>query len=70
MEVIYVASNVLSRQTVNTEVNKWNQVIREAETLLQKAENRAARLRGAIKTFSELRDLDHPFSGPDSALQI
>jgi hypothetical protein len=36
--------------------------------LLQKAENRAARLKGAIKTFSELRDAGQPFEEQETEL--
>lgn len=59
-----------SRQNVTDDVKKWDGVISEAQLLLQRAENRAARLKGAIKTFSELRDLGHKFDGPQSATQI
>jgi len=38
--------------------------------LLQRVENRAARLKGAIKTFTELRDLGQPFRAPKSAAEI
>ncbi len=59
-----------SRQKVNDNVKKWEQAIQDAQTLLQKAENRAARLKGAIATFIELRDLGHEFDGPTSAGEI
>jgi hypothetical protein len=59
-----------SRQNVNCDVRKWDRAIRDAEALLQKVENRAARLKGAIKTFSELRDHGQAFNGPQSALKI
>jgi hypothetical protein len=49
---------------VKTEFRKWNQAITEAQKLLERVENRAARLKGAIKTFTELRDHGHEFSGP------
>jgi hypothetical protein len=65
-----MAQHKQSIQKVNKDVKKWDAVISQAETLLTKAENRAARLRGAIKTFSELRDLGHEFSGPESAERI
>jgi hypothetical protein len=70
MEVEYMAYRKLSRQQVNEDVKRWDGLIAEAQTLLQRAENRAARLKGAIKTFSELRDLGHKFDGPQSATQI
>jgi phage shock protein A len=53
-----------SRQIVNYDV-KWDQAIRDAEELLQKVENRAARLKGAIKTFTELREQGQQFSDHD-----
>jgi len=56
-------SKDVSRQKVNQDVKKWNQAIQDAQALLQRAENRAARLKGAIKTFTELRDHGHEFSG-------
>jgi hypothetical protein len=59
-----------TRQKVNNDVKKWEQAIQEAKELLVKVENRAARLKGAIKTFEELRDHGHDFKGPDSAAQI
>jgi hypothetical protein len=55
-------SSKASRQIVNDDVNKWDGAIRDAQVLLQKAENRAARLKGAIKTFTELRDHGQQFS--------
>ena len=51
-----------SRQNVNEDVKRWNEAINSAESLLSKVENRAARLKGAIKTFTELRDQGHKFS--------
>jgi len=63
-------SRVKSRQNVNEDVNKWNDAIKEAQVLLNKVENRAARLKGAIKTFSELRDHGQEFHGPASAMEI
>lgn len=60
----------MSRQNVNTDVKKWERAIQDAQTLLQKVENRAARLKGAIKTFSELRDHGQDFNGPPSAVDI
>jgi hypothetical protein len=60
----------MSRQKVNDNVNKWNRAIEDAQTLLQRAENRVARLKGAIRTFTELRDCDHLFTGPESVEQI
>lgn len=59
-----------SIQNVNNDVNKWEQAITDAKALLRKVENRAARLKGAIKTFTELRDYGHEFSGPKSATDI
>lgn len=58
-----MASRNKSIQNVNTNVTQWNAAIADAEALLEKVENRAARLKGAIKTFTELRDLGHEFSG-------
>ena len=54
-----------SRQIVNEDVKKWDQAIRDAEALLQKVENRAGRLKGAIKTFTELREQGQQFSDRD-----
>lgn len=51
----------VSIQKVNKDVKKWDQAIEDAKELLGKVENRAARLRGAIATFSELRDRGHEF---------
>lgn len=48
----------------------WDEVIENTEDLLRRVENRAARLKGAVKTFTELRDHGHPFSGPESVEQI
>jgi hypothetical protein len=61
---------VKSRQKVNQDRERWDEVIEEALRLLTKAENRAARLKGAIKTFTELRDHGHEFSGPKSAYDV
>jgi hypothetical protein len=59
-----------SIQIVNEDVNKWDKAIQDAQSLLQKVENRAVRLKGAIKTFAELRDHGERFSGPESATEI
>jgi phage shock protein A len=63
-------SRYTSRQIANEHVKKWDQAIRDAEALLQKVESRAARLKGAIKTFTELREHGQPFNGPQSATDI
>lgn len=63
-------SRKLSTQIVNHDEEMWNQTIRNAAELLERVENRAARLKGAIKTFTDLRDHKHPFSGPKSAEDI
>jgi uncharacterized membrane protein YjjP (DUF1212 family) len=63
-------SNGESIQNVNEDQKKWSWAITEAESLLQKVENRAARLNGAIKTFTELRDAKHSYTGPKSAGEI
>lgn len=52
----------------NQNEEKWNQAIAKASELLERVENRAARLKGAIKTFSELRDRGQSFNG-DLAVQ-
>lgn len=52
------------------EKDKWNQAIRDASALLLRVESRAARLRGAIKTFKDLRDLGADCSAPKSAEDI
>ena len=52
---------IVSRQNVNNNVKKWDSAIREAEAILQKVEGRAARLKGAIKTFTEMRDHGQEF---------
>ena len=62
-------SSAVSRQKVNDKV-KWDKIIAEAKQLLERVENRAARLKGAIKTFEELREKGHEFSGPDSAYDV
>lgn len=59
-----------ARQNVNENVKRWGQAIEDAQTLLTKAENRAARLRGAIKTFEELRDCGGEFTGPCSVAEV
>ena len=56
-----------SIQNVNKDVKKWEQAIQDAKGLLQRVENRAARLKGAIKTFEELRDHGHEFDGTEIA---
>jgi len=63
-------STRLSRQNVKCDVKKWDKAIADAQELLRKAENRAARLKGAIKTFSELRDCGQQFNGPESIEEI
>ncbi len=63
-------SSTIAIQKVNLEVKKWDRAITDAEELLKKVESRAARLRGAIKTFTELRDHGHEFNGPASASDI
>lgn len=63
-------SGRLSRQNVTEDVKKWDRAIRDAQVLLEKVEGRAARLKGAIKTFTELRDLGHAFNGPESVENI
>lgn len=63
-------SRSVSRQIVKKDEEKWNQAIQQAVQLLQRVENRAARLKGAIKTFAELRDRGHEFSAPESAEKI
>ena len=63
-----MASRAKSIQNVNSNVKKWNEAIADAQSLLEKVESRAARLKGAIKTFEELRDLGHDFSA-QSTLQ-
>ena len=55
-------SHTKSRHNVNSNVKQWNTAIADAQSLLAKVESRAARLKGAIKTFEELRDLGHEFS--------
>lgn len=49
---------------------KWEKAIQDASALLLKVESSAARLKGAIKTFTELRDLDAEFYGAKSAEEI
>ena len=49
-------SYLKSIQNVNRHEQKWDQAIRDAQKLLGRAEDRAARLKGAIGTFTELRD--------------
>jgi hypothetical protein len=66
----YTVQRRKSIQNVTNDVNKWDQAIADAKALLQKVENRAARLKGAIKTFTELRDYEHEFDGPKSAIEI
>jgi hypothetical protein len=55
-------SNTESIQNVNDDAKKWDWAIEEANNLLRMTENRAARLRGAIKTFTELRDSGQPWT--------
>jgi hypothetical protein len=59
-------SRTKSRQTVIQDVKRWNQAICDAQIMLQKVESRAVRLKGAIKTFTELRDGGQVFNGPES----
>ena len=63
-------SKVKSIQNVNEDVYKWESAIQEARTLLQKVESRAARLKGAIATFTELAKANHPYNGPNSVKEI
>ena len=63
-------SRTVSRQIVNAEQKKWDQAIKQARCLLERVENRAARLRGAIETFTDLRDHGYEFNGPSSMEQI
>jgi DNA polymerase IIIc chi subunit len=63
-------SRKVSRQIVNQNTEKWDQAISAAKELLERVENRAARLKGAIETFTDLRNQDHEFSGPESAEHI
>ena len=70
MEAQYNMAYVKSRQIVNRNVKSWDRAIEEARTLLERAEARVARLKGAISTFVELRDCGHAFDGPDSPEQI
>ena len=51
-----------ARKIVNQDREKWNEAIQNASDLLEKVEKRAIRLKGAIKTFTESRDLGQPFS--------
>src|SRR5271165_4812634 len=67
---VYIMSSAASRQNVKKNAKKWNEAISDAKELLQKVEARAVRLRGAVKTFTELRDIGQEFSGPESAKQI
>ena len=60
----------VSRKKVDRNHGKWDRAILDAQELLGKAEMRAARLRGAIKTFEELRDIGAEYSGPESAAEI
>ena len=59
-----------SIQNVNMDKEKWDLAIHDARELLIRVENRAVRLKGAIKTFTELRDHGHEFNGPQSATDI
>jgi phage shock protein A len=59
-----------SIQNVNDDVKKWDWAIAEAQSLLQKAESRVARLKGAVKTFTELRDRQQTYDGPASSAEI
>lgn len=63
-------ANVKSRQNVNRETRKWDSAISQAKGLLVRVENRAARLKGAIKTFAELRDAGHKYTGPSTPTDI
>lgn len=47
---------------VTEDAKRWNQAISDAVEVLSRVEARAARLKGAIKTFTELRDLGLPYS--------
>jgi hypothetical protein len=53
--------NVLSKsgpaQTIGDDCQKWDLAINDAAQILAKVEARAARLRGAIKTFGEFWDM-------------
>ena len=60
----------VARQIVKKDKEKWNQAIQQAGQLLERVESRAARLKGAIKTFTELRNHGQEFSGAESAERI
>jgi hypothetical protein len=64
----YAMSDSLSRQIVNNNTRQWNEAIEKARLLLSKAENRAARLKGAIQTFTDLRDSGQPFDEQEAEL--
>jgi hypothetical protein len=66
MGLQYMRRNTVSRQKVNSDVKSWDRAIEQAQSLLTRAENRVARLKGAIETFRELRDRGHAFDGPAS----
>jgi ABC-type transporter Mla subunit MlaD len=57
----YTVSTKTSRQNVNENRKKWDHAIQDAQELLSKVENRAARLQGAIRTLTELRDHEQDF---------
>lgn len=44
-------------------VNKWNQAITDAETMLYKAQDRVRQLEEAIRIFKHRRDTGEPFFG-------
>lgn len=60
----------MSVQIVTDDTQKWDQAIMDAQTLLKKVQARAARLKGAIETFTELRDCGHPFDGSGSVAKM
>ena len=54
-----MSRNKTSSKKVN---NKWDQAIADAQELLDRVEQKASRLRSAIRTFKESRAAGEPWS--------
>jgi len=57
-----MSSSVKTIRKEDLDVEKWNQPIRDAKELLERAERRAEGLKRAIRTLTESRDANEPYS--------
>lgn len=52
----------IRKENSATAPHGWDQAIRDARDLLVRVEERADRIRGAIRTFTEYRNAGEPYS--------